>query len=161
MEINQPIWKLIANLGDINPIDHGGYFIYQDTTGKYAEEAELLISPEDDTGTWTVYRFPLDRCTFRKSTATLSDNKFHPEICAWFAKRESERVKRPQDSTYLSNVAESAGISSAELRTLFCSENPLDRAHAYRAIGDYHGFENLDSYPLQIKSRAEVESRYR
>ena len=162
MGTNQPVWKLIANLGDRNPIDYGGYFVYRDTTGVYTEEAEMLIAPDNDdgAGTWQVYRFILDKCTWRKSTGTLSDNKFHPEMCAWFAQRESARKTRPQDTSYLSGVASSIGTSLSELRALFCSDNPLDRAHAYRAIGDYHGYANLDSYPVRLTSRTEVEARY-
>ena len=81
-------------------------------------------------------------------------------MCAWFAQRESARKTRPQDTSYLSGVASSIGTSLSELRTLFCSDNPLDRATAYRAVGEYHGFENLDSYPLRFDTRAEVEARY-
>jgi hypothetical protein len=41
-----------------------------------------------------------------------------------------------------------------------CSESPLDRAVAYRAIGDYHGFINLDESPLTDLDRSEIEARY-
>lgn len=36
----------------------------------------------------------------------------------------------------------------------------IQRALVYRAIGEYHGYENLDQYPLTFKTRAEVEARY-
>lgn len=81
---NQPVWKLLANLGDVNPVDHGGLFVYQDLTGVYPEECEKLVSPAD----------------------------------------------------------------------------PIERARAYESIGDYHGFDNLDSYPLIFSNRSDVTARY-
>lgn len=158
MSTKQPKWKLLANLGDSHPIDYGGYFVYVDETGVYAPEAELLISPDSDDGAWEVYRWSLDRCTYQNGI--LSDNKFHPDKAAWFAKPESKRAERPQDTTYLSNVAECNDITEAELIEAFCSEDPLKLAFAYREVGEYHGFNNFDSYPLTFNSRAEVESRY-
>lgn len=144
--MSQPDWKLIANLGDVNPIDYGGYFVYRDRTGVYTEEAELLIADCDDSpDSWTVYRFPLDRCTL--TDGVLSDNGYHPEYPAWFA-----------DS--LDGVASMIGQDPAELRSDLCSADPLVRARAYQAIGEYHGFENLDSYPLTFTSRSEVKQRY-
>ena len=158
----QPKWKLIDNQGDANPLDYGGYFIYEDETGVYEAEAELLV-PEDegerdgDQDTLMVYRFILDRCTF--IDGILSDNKYHPFKPAWFAKPESERAERPQDTTYLKNVADYCGESVESLIKHLCSEKPVDRAVAYRAIADYHGWENFDSYPLEL-TRAEAEERY-
>jgi hypothetical protein len=159
MRTQQPEWKLIAQLGDANPLDYGGYFIYEDTTGVYAPEGELLISPDsDEDGQWTVYRFSIDRCTLENGI--LSDNRFHPDSAAWFAKPESEKANRPQDTTYLSNVADFCGMPLEEMQRLFISDSPVERAHGYRAVGEYHGFDNLDQYPLTFKSREEVEARY-
>lgn len=160
--MSQPKWKLIANLGDVNPIDYGGYFIYIDETGVYDPEAELLIAPEDEdedgNGEWTIYRFELERCTY--IDGILSDNRFHPELSAWFAQSPAERAERPQDTTNLANVASFIDSTEDALQTDLCSDDPIARAHAYRAIGDYHGFENFDSYPITLRNRAEVEARY-
>ena len=157
MSTKQPDLKLIAQLGDRNPIEHGGYFIYEDTAGVYAPEGELLVSPDDDGGKWEVSRFILEKCTF--INGILSDNKFHPGKPAWFAKPESERKTRPQDSTYLSNICNSMDIEFYELVKLFCSNNIIERAHAWRLVGEYHGFDNLDAYPIYF-TRAEIQLRY-
>jgi hypothetical protein len=159
MSTRQPEWKLLANLGDVHPIDYGGYFVYEDATGVYPAEAELLESPDSDEGVWTVYRFTLERCTL--VNGVLSDNKFHPEHAAWFAQPECGRANRPQDTTYLSNIANLYGMKLEEMQRLFISDSPVERAHAYRAVGEFHGFENLDSYPMTFKNRAEVEARYK
>jgi hypothetical protein len=153
---NQPKWKLLANLGDVNPIEYGGYFVYVDETGAYPPEAEWLEADED--GTWTVYRFILDRCTH--VNGILSNNPYHPDHPVWFAKPESERAARPQDNTYLKDAADCCGTDPDELAKLFCSADPLERAEAYRVVGLYHGFANLDQYPLQFTSRKEVSARY-
>ncbi len=173
--MSQPTWKLIANLGDVNPVEHGGYFVYIDETGVYDPEACLLIAPDEteiktdtttpenvywEQGEWTEYRFSLERCTYDAANDILSDNKFHPDYPAWFAKPERERVERPQDTTYLQNIANSMGIEKAELIRLFCSENPIERAEAYRCIGEYHGLENLDSDPLTWTDSRKVKERF-
>jgi hypothetical protein len=140
---NQPTWKLVENLGDRNPIEHGGYFVYEDATGVYAPEAELVISPDTDSGKWEVRRFILEPCTF--INGILSDNKFHPQHPAWFA-----------DS--IGSISNFIGTPLAELIDMLCNGNIVNRAMAWRAIGEYHGFDNLDSYPLYF-NRAEIEAR--
>ena len=153
-DTKQPVWKLIANLGDVNPLEHGGYFVYVDETGVYEAEAELLITDENESSPeyeYTAYRFILERCTL--INGILSANKFHPDCMAWFGYRDKDR---PQDSD-LNDVAKFADMP--DIAELLCSENPVDRARAYQVIGDYHGWDNLDSYPLAL-TRAEAEERY-
>ena len=55
--MSQPQWKLVAQLGDVHPIDYGGCFVYVDETGVYDPEMEILDSPDNDNGTWTIHRF--------------------------------------------------------------------------------------------------------
>lgn len=174
MSTKQPIWKLIAQLGDAQPITYGGYWIYEDTTGVYDPEGELLISPEEweKPQRWTIYRFSLERCTLTPHPETgeniLSDNKFHPLLSAWFAKEESMKKDRPQDTTYLSRAGASVGSTVEELQAMFCSEDIVTRAMAYQMVGGYHGFGNLDPDPLVFteekgregSGREEVETRY-
>jgi hypothetical protein len=147
MTSNQPVWKLLDVLGDVNPIDHGGMLVYQDETGVYAPEAvvicALIKDYEDDPDRWIVYRFPLDRCTY--VDGILSDNEFHPEHPAWFANA-------------LGAVAVRSGLR--DLTTLLCSADPIERAQAYQAIGDCHGFINLDHEPVTDLDRSEMEARY-
>lgn len=159
----QPSYEYLANLGDANPLDHGGCFIYRDTTGIYPPVMELLEVPCDDEednprATYTVYRVELEPCTY--ANGVLSDNPAHPEHAAWFAQPEHERSKRPQDTTYLANVASTMGVEVLELIDGFTSADPLQRAHAWRAVLDYHGWENGDGYPLQL-TRTECKARYK
>ena len=151
----QPEWKFIANLGDASPLDYGGYFVYRDKTGVYEEEAELLIvdNEEDENSTYTIYRVMLERS--KLVDGYLVPFKYdrswpHPleRYDEWFHKD-------------LEDVASNIGATKEELERAFASANPLERAHAYRAVGDYHGWDNLDSYPLTGLTRKDVEERYR
>lgn len=139
---NQPDWKCIGQLGDENPLDYGGYWVLEDTTGVYPEEAEYLETNEEDG--LTAWRFILEKCTYENGV--LSDNPFHKDYPAWFADD-------------LDDVASCCGTTADELRRKLCSDNALERAEAYRDIGNYFGMENLDQYPLHL-SRREAKLRY-
>lgn len=145
MNTKQPVWKFVANLGDANPIDHGGLFVYVDETGVYAPEMERLEPSDDGKETWEVRRVCLDKCTF--VDGVLSDNKFHPSIAAWFAK----------DIEYLASFL---GIAEADFIEMICSNDAMKLAVTYEAIGQYHGWDNLDAYPLTFTKREEIEARY-
>ena len=138
----QPVWSPVGNLGDADPLENGGYFVYRDLTEVYPEEAEHLAVNEN--GPRIVHRFILDRCTF--VDGVLSDNPYHPDQPAWFAKE-------------IDDVANCTGITSADLIAQFCSIDPLERARAFRAIGEYFGFGELDSYPLSLTPQ-EAANRY-
>lgn len=153
---NQPEWKLVANLGDVNPIDYGGYFIYEDTTGVYPPEAEVLLEPNDDEEEkWIVYRFSLDRCK-----KFVLDDLVYLIPYEWDSSwRYSAHVYDEWFNNSIEDIANFVGYDVDDLRYLFCSESIIDRALAYRAVGDYWGYDNLDSYPLFL-NRKEVEERY-
>jgi hypothetical protein len=140
--MTQPKWKYLTNLGDASPLEHGGYFIFEDETGVYAPEAEYLEVKDDGTG--TAYRFSLDKCTY--IDGVLSDNKFHPDHPAWFA-------------DHLPHIADSFDMTVAEVAAKFCSDDVLERAWAYREVGSYYGFDNFDNYPLEL-SEEEMQIRY-
>lgn len=157
--MSQPVWKFLTNLGDANPLEHGGYFVYLDETGVYPPEAEYLeVLYESNDPRYKVYRFSLDKCTYQNGI--LSDNKFHPELPAWFAAPEAKKAERPQDRTYLSNVASYCGWEVEALIESLCSDDPVARAEAYDCVGEFHGFENFDNYPLDMRKR-ELRKRYK
>tara|TARA_Y100000310_G_scaffold227925_1_gene230199 strand:+ start:88 stop:585 length:498 start_codon:yes stop_codon:yes gene_type:complete len=147
--MSQPDWKLVTNLGDVNPFPYGGLFVFVDRNNLYSPEMERLEPMGDDDGCeWELRRVILDKCTY--INGVLSDNEFHPDHPAWFATPEYRRKDRPQDTTYLSQLCDSMDMDENELIELFCSDDPIDRAIAYRAVGDYHGWDNLDGYPRYL-----------
>jgi hypothetical protein len=148
MKSQQPVWKFVANLGDANPIEHGGYAVFVDETGVYAPECELLETPED-TGreVWEVRRIVCDTCTLHPE-GFISDNRFHPGKAAWFGSVED-----------LQELASFTGQSVADITGQFTSEDPLQRAQAWRTVGEYYGFINLDEYPRYF-NREEITQRW-
>jgi hypothetical protein len=158
--MSQPRWKFVANLGDRNPLEEGGYFVYVDETGVYTAEAERLEiskceTAAGDLATYEVYRFSLERCTY--VNGILSDNKFHPNKPAWWAKPESERAEYPYHTTYLENMLVYTDQPLEEVVKSFCSEDPVERARAYELVGFYHGWINLDSYPIELTYEEALE----
>lgn len=142
--------KLIANLGDVNPIEHGGFFVFvnKETGDEDVEvlDLEFKRNPKNRKELitwWRIYQFSPNRCTYINSI--LSDNPDHPEIAAWFAK-SLEEAARNQDV--------------GELRADLCSEDVVTRAGAYQVLIGYHGEHCFDEYPLTITDEEEVEKRY-
>ncbi len=163
METKQPVWKKIGTVGDVNPLDYDGGFIYEDETGVYPPELEYIQaqseSNADESGPWKVYRWSLDRC----ETVTVGEKTLlvpfgfptradlpHPitDYDEWF-------------NSDLESAASSADRTVENLRAAFCHEDAQLRAWAYLDLAQYHGFENFDSDSLTFTSRKELEARYK
>lgn len=142
----QPKWKVIGQIGDASPLDCGGFWILQDETGNYPEEAEVLFldNDDDENTTYTVYRFILDKCTY--TNGILSDNEFHPDHPAWFADK-------------IDSVADYADWRPEALIEAICSDDALLRAQAYQDLAGYFGYHEFDNYPLTLTTR-EAKQRY-
>ena len=160
--MTQPIWRYVANLGDMTPLDYGGMFLYVDKTGVYAPEL-VRLEPLVD-GKYEVRRVCLDRCELTLCTCESCDgdklrlttqhiatakNLPYPlhKYEEWFAKD-------------LDKAVSCIGCSPLSLICDLCSADPKVRAFAYMAIYDYHGWDNGDSYPNTM-TRSEVRKRYR
>lgn len=154
----QPKWRFVTNIGDRSPLDYGGYFIFEDRTGVYPEEAELLVVENEEEQDekklrYTIYRILLERTKLVDGylvPEAYESNWSHPleNYDEWFHKE-------------LSHVADSVGRTKEELEAALTSRDPIQRAIAYQNIYDYHGWENGDSDPLRGLSRSEVKKRYR
>ena len=126
---NQPNFKCVANLGDVTPWDYGGAFVLVDQTGVYTPELRVFEKP---IGTmYDEYTILLEKCTY--INGVLSDNKYHPDTPAWFAKA-------------LVGTAEATGISELDLINWFCSSEILERAWAYLTVYLYHGPQGFPTY---------------
>lgn len=144
-DTRQPLWRMVANLGDVDPIEHDGFFVYTDRRGIYPPEAEVLVRLDTEPTSWQTYRFALESCTY--IDGVLSDNALHPDTAVWFADR-------------LSDVARSVDMPLPDMLNGFTSEDPIARAWCWRAVGDYFGYENLDSYPVTYRKRSELPRRF-
>lgn len=157
--MSQPKWELVCNLGDVNPVEHGGYFIYKDTTGVYGFEADKLDAPEDcdvPGATWQSFRVLLER-------QKLVRDGNHVYLVP-FAYKESWTHPVSQYPEWyvesLDKVADSMGTSRIEIETALCSEDPAQLAWAYQCIGDYHGWANLD-HDYRMMTKKEVKKHFK
>ena len=163
METKQPVWKKIGTVGDVNPLDYDGGFIYEDETGVYPPELEYIQaqseSNADESGPWEVYRWSLDRC----ETVT-ADGKTLLVPFGFSARMDLPHPITDYDEWFNSDLESAAASMSRnvdEFRADLCTENLNMRAAAYLDLALYHGFENFDSYPLTFASRKELEARYK
>lgn len=130
----QPSFWCVANIGDVDPLNHGGAFVLVDRRGNYCPELHILEPiGEDDYGdptSWELYKVLMENCTlFRDGNGepVLSDNCHHPTSCAWFA-----------DGDDLASLASYIGATVDSLCDLFVG-NLLQRATAWKVVHDYHG----------------------
>lgn len=134
---------ILANLGDANPLEHGGYFVAQNR----AFLLEVLAENK-----WELYTVSLDRCELSPlygliphGFSAMADNNELTHELSCYAEWFNDSV--PQMASFM-------GMDPEELKAMFCSEDPIKLASAYRAIGDYHGWNELDSYPDKFSSHS-------
>jgi hypothetical protein len=144
--MTQPSWLCIANLGDASPLEYGGTFVLVDRRGVYDPEAWHLrpYCPDAEPGraaqAWgELHRFSIENC-HRTGENQIGDNKYHISSPAWFGRADNLR-----------SLADSIGRSTDDLIGDFLSYSPITRAQAWLSVGEHWGFENLDSYPTELK----------
>ena len=128
--MSQPSYWCIANIGDANPIEHGGAFILVDRNGIYPPTM-IILEREDygDSVGFELVTVELEDLTVT-SDGGLCDNKFHCNLHAWFG-----------DPSTLKAIAAYAGKSLEQLRGQFVSDDPKIRAMAYRDLVSYQGVD--------------------
>ena len=138
--------QFIGHLGDVNPVVHDGAVVLVDPELPDQPEMEVIVNySEDGAGTPVrVFRFEICRCTF--TNGVLSDNKFHPDKPAWFAK-------------HIESVEHCNSYEAGHLVEALCSEDLMVRAQAYYDLLYFFGEDEFDSDPL-ILSEREAEHRY-
>jgi hypothetical protein len=147
----QPSYWCIANIGDVSPYEHGGAFVLVDRRGTYCPEL-VLVESFDESSQRLAYRIQLERLTVVKNKLAsskdycsqldwlgISDNRYHADKLAWFGDKES-----------LTKVANHFGENINQLIEQLVSSDAVTLAFSYRALADYHGRENFDSYPQTL-----------
>jgi hypothetical protein len=115
--------KTLANLGDVNPLDHGGFLVRSD--GEI-----VVIEPNEEDRKIEVHRFSNTLC-YPIRGGGVSDNEFHKDMHAWFS--GSLRV-----------------LDHEDIEADLCSDEPVTRARAYQSIAWYHGLVNFDGEPVTL-----------
>ena len=128
--------RTLANLGDVNPLDHGGFLVRSD--GEI-----VVIEPNDENRKIEVHRFSNTLC-YPIEGGGVSDNEYHKDHPAWFSK-------------YLQAFDESSDHESIEAD--LCSDDPVTRARAYQSIVFHWGIHEFDQYPITL-TRTECRRMY-
>lgn len=122
----QPEWKIIGQLGDVNPLAYGGGILAKHAQGHYVLEYlrdSANMQDQDDVDeldlTYTVYSTHFDGD--EDLTVTL-------------------------DWANLAEVASSVGATVKELRAM-AKGSPQDKALFIETVAGHYGWENIDSYP--------------
>lgn len=153
--MSQPEWKYVGHIGDVDPIAHGGGFVYIDTTGVYAPQLVYFEPGSDEDWHETegatplqVYRFDLDPPRFKTFRPAGSHDRAKLAIPSergitwywfneWFVKD-------------LPSIAASCGTTAMALLRLLFSKDPMKRASAYQDIIGYVGVHEFDQYPVTM-----------
>jgi signal peptidase I len=129
----QPLWNCVANLGDVNALEHGGRFVVVDALGNYDPEV-WIIYPNDEKTEWTKVTICVDRCFV--GTKGLNDNHYHAGLTTWWYDK-------------LDDICSSNDISRDLLSGYFVGSSVNARALAYGMLYDYFGaqeFGDVDKY---------------
>lgn len=130
---------VFGNLGDAHPFDHGGFIIFDvfdSSRGRQWTAAEFWRAPQEgevyerDERAFVVYGFTIE-------DDVLTD-------LAWV-----DWVK----------IAEFAGFQARDIQTMGTSPDPMIRARLYEIVGNYYGWDNIDSGP-ELFTREELEIRW-
>jgi hypothetical protein len=147
--VPQPKWTVAYQTDD--------YRVYVDERGLYPAEMEVAVDLSGSDTLFAVYRFPLEpfkRVVMDRDGVVLVPRSWchtwpHPLTSyePWF-------------KGDLPAAAALVGTTVTALHRKLCSDDVLDRVEVYRAIGDYHGYANLDSEP-QTLTREELDERWK
>jgi len=121
--------KELGHIGDVNYVEYGGGPVYEDDDGSSSVE---WIEPDEE-------NFDEPGATW-----TVYRVELDQEIPDWID---------------VQDIANSVGRSWMEIASDFKSPDPMRRAFAYWDVAGYHGWHELDNYPLEL-GRAEVGARY-
>lgn len=137
--MTQPSFWCIANIGDANPLEHGGCFVLVDRTGVYSPELLLLTVDDDGYKQASIVMDELIRIKRANGLHELSDNKFHPDHATWFGETKE-----------LQALASFAEWRYENLVSGFLSSSPMTNAFCWRDLQAFHGIENFDT-PTKIE----------
>jgi hypothetical protein len=139
----QPSFHCVANLGDENPLIHGGAFVMVDRRGIFSTEL-LILEPVgndhwSDPTSWNLYTILCERLTaimVDGVIVALSDNQFRPHLPALFATEDN-----------LKDLSKCFDVPVKNLITRALDSNPVTLASFYLNVYNFNG---LDSYPEKL-----------
>lgn len=183
--MSQPVWKTLHALGDLGCIyadETGAYAPEAEIWEEYEPDPQENF-PDDECGSRADDDEDWCRATRAQHTVEAggTGEDTSAQACRHFTldrhNRQRFRVYRivlgqlerkqlpdggwTVDAWFgddLGSAARSAGVTRESLVDGFCSPDPVERYWAYDAVGCYHGWDNLDDYPLDL-SEKELRAR--
>jgi hypothetical protein len=144
MKTAQPCYHCIGNIGDVDPLTHGGAFVCVDKFNVYSPILLILDTYEDHPEfTHRLIEVALDRCFFVKEKdqiVGIGSNLYHTDSCEWFGNLAS-----------LETVGIFAGRGGYDsFMRGFVSSDVVERAFSYKALVDYYGVHEFDQDPREL-----------
>lgn len=143
--MSQPKWKLVANLGDVSWLEHGGIFVYKDETEVYDPELEILWKHPEISNCYYSDRFVMEKCFYEKNI--LSDNEYHKDFPAWFADD-------------INSICDLMDLDPDQFIKDICSDDILLRAWSWYAVYSHWGIDNLSGDSEELTG-FEASNRFR
>lgn len=146
----QPNWQLVANLGDADPIEHGGAFVLIDTTGEHAAMLEIWEAIPVEGSDNNEFVVNCSRVVLEPHThvnGVLSDNPYHPDHPAWYADKSVD-VASYVDREIDDLVSALCGRATLRPDGQDARDVAIARAQAYRDLISYFGVYEFDQYPI-------------
>lgn len=133
---------VLGSVGDVNPIDYGGGPIYGTSNGARGPWLEHFdgIDSEIDSG---AIRDPYD------DSADERIESHNVRIYRVDLHDSGEALLSHLDWVDWDEIRRFTG-SDASAYTVATLDTPIARAHAACDVASYHGWDNLDSYPLEL-----------
>jgi hypothetical protein len=143
IKMSQPKWKIIGGVGDINPLDFDGGFVYIDETGIYDPEI--------------VYFEPASDEQWEKFSNEGKEDELPVLVYRVIIENDSSKEWWYKD---LDEIQSYAGWSKESLKQVIKERNPLHMAALYMDLIRYYGAEEFDSYPIKMTVK-EAEEKYK
>jgi len=121
---------ILDSIGDVNPIEYGGGVVVDHGHGPQIEYTHGLDFDGADPAAMVVYQVPVE-----------------DDVFGW------------HDWADIKGIASFVDSTPAELRAAGKSLQLMERVWATECIADYHGWVNLDEYPITL-SEEELEERW-
>lgn len=133
---NPSIRRKVGNIGDVNPIEYGGGFVFKNEYGYFVEYTHGMESDCPDVE-------KLSRCELALYSVPVPDDVFSDH-----------------DWVKVEEVARTIGADPEELRKAGSSNNVMERVRALEDIASHWGWNELDHYPQTVKA-SELKRRWR
>lgn len=143
----QPKWRLRTSVDE--------WAILEDETGVYSPEVEYAQETMPGRRTiFELYRFSLDRL----KRVVHEDQIYYVPFAYEANWPHPIHMYKEWYLGDLESVANTVGRTKQDMLDALCSDDPEELWRVYQDIGSYHGFANLDAYPLML-SEAKFKAR--